>query len=161
MKWCIWRCNLVIAVLGIEHGKPIVVFGGEYHVFHASGAGRGGPLLRVEIHRIKCILQALIRLLVLKIILGIRPATLTPRFVFRTNTPTLHNPPLRVGSPVHQQSKLHITPCRQFLLHQGIRGRIILLQMVFLGPHNTAYPKKNKKTPLFYFDPLLKFSYFT
>jgi hypothetical protein len=56
MKWCVGRGNFVIRILGIKHGKPVVVFGGEYHVLHPGGAGRGGPFLWSKFHRIEGIL---------------------------------------------------------------------------------------------------------
>ena len=39
----------------IEHAKTIVVFGGEYHIFHASAMQDVGPLVGVKLRGIELV----------------------------------------------------------------------------------------------------------
>ena len=50
------RCgvvDIVIVHVGMEHGKTVVMLGGDDDVFHAGGFGDFDPFISVKIRRIK------------------------------------------------------------------------------------------------------------
>jgi len=123
--------DLVIGVFGVEHAEAVVVLGGEHDVTHAGLAGGFGPPVRVEPVRVEGGLQVFIFLLVLGVVFILSPA---PAFVFRADGPGLHDAPLAVRPPVHQQAELQVLPLLQLLLYQGIGvGHIGLLMLGMQG----------------------------
>ena len=81
----------------IEHGKPVVVLGGESKILQPRARHHPGPLIGVEINRI----EALVELVVLFAERRIVPPRQLPRRLLVEH---------RVHAPVDAQAVLHVVP---------------------------------------------------
>ncbi len=114
----------IVAVLGVIHGKTIMVLGGENHIFHTRFFGGGGPLVGIELSGVEFLIEIPVPLFVSIVVHG--AVARNPVFVFRTYRPRLHDAGYGIQTPVDNHAEFEILPLVKVRAHIGLAGRRVL-----------------------------------
>ena len=125
-------CYAEVGILRVVHAEAVVMLGCEYHVFHACVLHHVSPLVGIKLRRIELVLQSPIPFLIV-VVRQMMLLARYPVYIFRTDTPRLHNARYAVESPVHQHSKLLVLPLVELVKYLLVcRPFISVLRRLFV-----------------------------